>query len=238
VVRELGQGPSLFRASVGVLAIEVHDVDGLVVAAVDDGGGAETAGVKPGDIIVAAGGAPVTSSAQLRLMVNAQQKGQALSFDVRSGTAAPRKVDLAVQAVPNVVSLSDRGLRANKLALEYAYLSSSLNDVLDEVAVRLNLAALSLRLRNRADATRELERVIKVVGDGKVTASLTDAITGTAHYLLGLAAEAGGDTAAAERAWKVAALSRGNLLVENGEPLKELAEAKLGQLVARAGTSR
>jgi hypothetical protein len=229
-VRQLDEGPPLLRLKIGVLALDVQDVQGVVVGAVEEGGSAEAAGIRPGDVILSAGGTAVTTAVQLLTSVNAQQKGQPMALELRDAADAPKKIAVAVQAVPNVVSLNDQGLRSNKLALEYAFKASALTDPLDEVAVRLNMAALALRLHNRADATRELDRVIKSVADGRVPAALSDAVTGTAQYLLGLAAEAGGDMAAAERAWKIAAQSHSTFLVDNGEPLKELAQSRLGQL--------
>jgi hypothetical protein len=107
-----------------------------------------------------------------------------------------------------------------------------LNNALDETAVRLNLAAVSMRLKNWTEAQRELQRVVKIVTDGGVPAPLGDAIGGTAQYLLGISAEAIGDTATAERAWKLAAQARGNLLTENGESLKDLSEQRLNGLLA------
>jgi tetratricopeptide (TPR) repeat protein len=145
-----------------------------------------------------------------------------------------KKLDVPVQAVPNVVSLADQDLPANRLALEYAYRAASLADALEEAAVRLNLAALSIRLRNRTEAIRELERVLKVLDEGKVPAALTDAVGGTAQYLMGIAAEANGDLVKAEQAWRQAAQSRSTLLLDGGSsPIKEAAEQRLNQSAPR-----
>jgi hypothetical protein len=229
-VRQLDQRPQLYRASIGVLAIDVQDVDGAVVASVNGGSSGEAAGIRPGDTIVNAAGVPVTGVIQLVTAINAKQTGQALALEIKDPAGTSRKADVVVQAVPNVVSLADRALLSNKLAVEYVYRAAGLTDALDEVAVRLNLAALAIRLRNRADATRDLERVLKIVSEGRIPAPLTDALTGTAQYLSGIAAEASGDTAAAERAWRAAAQSTSNFLSDGGEPLKDLAEQLVNQL--------
>jgi hypothetical protein len=229
-VRQLDQAPQLFRASMGVLAIDVQEVDGAVVVSVNTGSSGVAAGIRPGDTIVNAGGAPVTGVVQLLASINAKQAGQALALELKDAAGTSRKADVVVQAVPNLVSLADRALLSNKLAVEYGFRTAGLTDALDEVAVRLNLAALAIRLRNRNDATRDLERVLKVLSEGRIPPALTDALTGTTQYLLGIAAEASGDSASAERAWRTAAQSSSNLLTDGGEPVRDLAEQRLNQM--------
>jgi hypothetical protein len=229
--------PPLFKASLGLLAVDVADVPGAIVATVEPGGSAEAAGIRPGDVIVAAGDTQVTSGSQLLGILSAHQGTQPLSVEVRDRAGAAKKVSVAVQAVPSVVALMDQSLLFNKLAIDYVYRVAALTTPLEETAVRLNLAVVLMRLGSWADAARELERVVKVAGEGRIPATLTDSIGGTAHYLLGMCAEATGDVAGATRAWKTAAQSRGNLLTDSGEPLKELSERRLNQLrTTRTGT--
>ena len=231
-VRLLDQVPQLFHSSIGVAAIDVQDTDAAVVVAVSPGSGAEAAGIKVGDAIVSAGGAAVTSVVQLTLSIEAHPAGKPLAIEVKDLAGVSRKADVTVQAIPNVVSLADQALLSNALALQYGYRSSSLADALEEVTVRLNIAALALRLRNRVDAIRELEGVARLTADGRVPPSLADAVNGTTQYLLGLALNAEGDVTGAERAWRTAAQSRSSLLVDNGEPIKELSEQRLKQSTA------
>ncbi len=226
----LDETPPLFRASIGLLAIDVADVPGAIVAAVEPAAGAEAAGIRAGDLIVNAAGTAVTSAPQLLALVSAHQGTQPLAVEVRDRAGAAKKVLVPVQAVPSVVALLDQSVLFNKLAIDYTYRAAAMTTPLEETAVRLNMAVVLMRLGSWADATRELERVVKVVGEGRVAQTLTDAIGGTAHYLLGVCAEATGDVAGATRAWKIAAQSRGNLLTDSGEPLKELSERRLNQL--------
>ena len=75
-----------------------------------------------------------------------------------------------------------------------------------------------------------MDRGTKLAGQGTIPASLGDVVNGTIQYLAGICAEAQRDLPRAEQAWKRAAQARGNLLTENGEPLKELAARRLEQL--------
>jgi len=212
-LRELDQVPPLFRASIGVLGIDVEDIDGVVVAAVDRAGGAELAGVKAGEIITGVNGAPVRGAVDLLGSIRTKAAGEKVSLDLKDRSGMARKIDVAIQSVPNVVSLADKDLPANKLLLEYGYRTSALANALEETAVRLNVAALSLRLKNRAAALQELKRVVDVVAEGRIPQPLSDSIGGTAQYLTGLAAEESGDSRGAEAAWRQAAQSQGTLLI-------------------------
>jgi hypothetical protein len=226
-IRQLDQLPALFRSSIGLFSIDVQDVDGAVVASVEAGGTAETAGIRPGDIVTGADGMPVVDTQQLLAAIGRHPSGQPLALDVRDRAGAAKKTSLVVQDVPNVVSLDDLSLPSNRLAVEFARLATDTKNPLDEAAIRLNLGVLAIRLRIWNDAIRELDRVAKLTGDGVLPAPLIDPIKGTAQYLLGVAAEGSGDTVGAERAWRVAAQSRSNLLTESGEPVKELSEQRL-----------
>lgn len=232
-VRQLDQTPTLYRSSIGVLPIDVHDVDGAVVIAVNPGSSSELAGLRPGDTIVNANGGAIRGVAELAIAVNARQAGDMMRLGVVDPAGAARNVDVAVHAVPNVVSLADRGLLTNKLAVEFTYRTAFIGNPLDEVAVRLNLATLALRLNNSPEATREIERVAGVLKDGKVPGALVESLRGTADFLQGHAAEASGDAAGAERAWRAAATSSGILLSEDGtEPVKDAVEQRLSQLTS------
>jgi len=65
----------------------------------------------------------------------------------------------------------------------------------------------------------------------RASGPLVDSIGGTAQYLTGVAAEASGDAATAEKAWRQAAQSEGTLLIEDApDAIKELSEQRLNQL--------
>jgi hypothetical protein len=207
----------------------VLDVRGAAVAAVEAGGRAEEAGIRAGEIISAAGGAPVKSASQLLDLVASHQSG-VLSLDVLAQTGVPRKVDVTVVKVPSLISLDDQSLWSNRLAVAYAALATERTAPLEQLAARLNLAVVLIRLKNYADAAIELDGVAKLAEAGALSPSLSDAVMGTTQYFIGICAEAQRDFPRAEAAWRRAAQARGNLLTENGEPLKELAGRRLEQL--------
>lgn len=231
VMAEFDKAPPLLRSSIGITPVDVLDVQGAVVAAVESGGRAEEAGIRAGEIISAAGGALVKSAAQLLDLVASHQSG-ALSLDVRAPTGVARKVDVTVVKVPSLISLEDESLWSNRLAVGYTALAAERTQLLDQIAARLNLAVVLLRLKNYAEAATELDRVAKSAEEGKIPPSMLDVVVGTAQYLIGICAEAQRDFPRAEQAWKRAAQARGNLLTENGEPLKELATRRLDQLAS------
>jgi hypothetical protein len=230
--------PPVTRSSLGLLAIDVLDVTGAVVASVEPGGGAAAAGLQPGDIVTAAAGGAVANAAQLLLAVNARPAGQALPLDIRDRAGAVKKVDVTPQRVPRLIEERDQTVLSNVLAVQFASLAYSAATPLDEVAIRLNLAGALMRVENWNDATRELEAVVKLTAGGPFPQPLKEAITGSAQYLLGACAESSGDVPGAERAWGLAAQSTSALLTDSGEPIKELAERRLSELRRTRGTAR
>ena len=232
----LDEVPSVTRASMGMLAVDVLEVQGAVVASVDAGGGAAAAGLQPGDVMTSAGGTQLNGAAHLMMLVNAQPAGQPLSLDLRDRMGVVKKVDVTAQRVPRLVELLDQTVLSNALAVHYASRAYSAATPLDEAAIRLNLAGALMRIENWGDATRELEAVAKIAA--ALPPPVKDAVAGTAQYLLGACAEAVGDMAGAERAWGAAAQSSSALLTDSGEPLKELSDRRLAQLRQARGLAR
>jgi hypothetical protein len=237
---KLDATPAVTRSSLGLLAVDVLDVEGAVVAAVDSGGGgaAPAGGLQPGDVVTGAGGKPVTSAAQLLAVAGEAPAGKPLSLDVRDRTGTVKKVEVTAQRVPRLLGDRDQTVMSNVLAVQFAALVRTAATPLDEIALRLNLAAALMRVENWADATRELETVSTLAAAGDFAPSVKSAITGSAQYLLGACAEATGDTQGAEKAWGLAAQSSSALLTDGGEPLKELAERRLADLRQTRGASR
>jgi len=226
----LDDAPTMTRASIGLLAIDVLDVPGPVVVSVEAGGSAAAAGMQPGEIVTAVGATAVNGAAQLLQIVNAQPAAQPLTLEVRDRAGTARKVQLTAQRVPRLVEPADQTVLSNVLAVQLATRVRTASNPLDEAAIRLNLAGALMRLASWSDATRELEAVIALAAKGTLPAPVRESVSGTAHYLMGACAEASGDAAAAERAWALSAQSPSALLTDSGGLLKELSEKRLAQL--------
>ena len=183
----------------------------------------------PFDVIAAADGAPVRSASHLLELVSAHPAGP-LSLDVRDPKGVARTVAVTVVKVPSLVSLEDESLLSNRLAVGYAALAAERTDGLEQLAARLNRAVVLMRLRNYPGASTELDGVTSLAEAGQLGPTLLDLVVGTTQYLNGICAEAQRDIPRAEQAWKRASESRGNLLTENGEPIKDLALRRLEQL--------
>jgi S1-C subfamily serine protease len=104
----LGRGEAPARRSLGVAvvssraarrmrrAVGLPDRDGLLVREVAPGGPAAAAGVEPGDLIVAAGGAAVTSVDDLYAVLDAHAGGRPLPLGLVRGEDE-RSVDVALE---------------------------------------------------------------------------------------------------------------------------------------------
>jgi tetratricopeptide (TPR) repeat protein len=235
LVARLDAVPVLTRRSLGMLALDVLDVQGVVVGRVDPDGGAAAAGVQPGDVITAAAGQPLTNVAGL-LTAMAGASGPQLSLDVRDRSGAVRKVDVPVRTLPYVTPPSDETVLANAraVALTARLATPAASAPVDAASLRLNLASAWMHLENWDAAVRELTQVEALANGSQLPANVKDAIVGNAQYLLGVCAARTGDASGAEQAWTKAAASSGRLMSESGEPLKELAERQLAELQNRA----
>jgi tetratricopeptide (TPR) repeat protein len=226
-VEALDASMALHTPSIGLLSIDVIGLAGAVVARVDRGSGAASAGLTAGDVIVAAGGRSLASAQALADSIRDLAPGGTLSLDVRSrGAAQVKRVELRPVLVPRALAMADQTTRFNPLLLHLRRLLASQPGT-DEPVLRLNVGIALMRLGNWQDARAELERVRLPSGGG-----VSD---GTVQYLLGLCYEAGGLFADAEKAWANAKGSDG-MLTTDGPPVKDLAAAKLAAIArSRAG---
>ena len=99
------------------------------------------------------------------------------------------------------------------------------SDPSQQAIIRLNIAVALARLGDWATAREELQRVKLPEQPGVGN--------GTVQYLLGLAAENLANRVEAETAFRAAATSSSQL-TEDGPPVKELAEARLAELLKTA----
>ncbi len=219
-IAKLDRSISFSRPATGVVAIDVADVQGAVVAAVETAGPA-AAVVKVGDMIVQADGKPVADATAFAAIVSGHKAGENVALDLRDAAGTPKKVDLPVFLTPRVIGLSEQGLPVNRILLDLRARTGDTIDPFEQSVVRLNTAVALARVGEWSAAQAELQRVKLPDRPGVGN--------GTVQYLLGVVAEALGNRAEAEAAYKAAAATE-SLLMEDGPRVKDLVEARLAEL--------
>ena len=227
-VAQIDRALSFLTPTSGIAAIDVADIGGPIVAAVDAGGPGAQAGLQTGDIIISADGKPLADAAGLAAAVSTHTAAQPLALEVKDKAGATRKVDLKVVMRPRLIGISDQTLLVNRTLVTLRARLGEATDPAEQASIRLNLAAALTRLESWNEARAELQQVTLTDGPGVGT--------GTVQYLLGLSAGRLGNRADAEAAFKAAAASS-SLLTEDGPPVKDLAEARLAEL-ARGNPAR
>ena len=225
-VGKVDRGLSFFKPSLGMTAVDVADMEGPVVVAVDPNGPAAKAGIQPGDVLLKANSQAVPDAGALINVLAGRKAGEALTLDLKDRAGAAKKTDTNIYMTPRLIGLNDQSLMVNKILVDLRNRLQSQADPTTDSVIRLNLAVALARVGNWSEARLELQRV--KLNDGPGVAA------GTVHYLLGLAAERMGNLAEAEAAWRAAAATTA-LETEDGLPVKDLAEARLQALQRRPG---
>ena len=225
-VGRLDRGLSFFRPSLGVTVVDVVDLEGPVVVAVDPSGPAAKAGIQAGDVMLRANSQPVPDAGALQTLLAGRKAADSITFDLKDKAGAAKKADVTVAMTPRLIGLTDQSLLVNKILVDLRGRLQQPGDPITDSVMRLNLAVALARVGAWADARLELQRV--KLNDGPGVSA------GTVQYLLGLAAERMGNTAEAQAAFTAAAASSA-LITEDGLPVKDLAEARLQALQRRPG---
>jgi membrane-associated protease RseP (regulator of RpoE activity) len=217
-IEKLDRLPALVRPALGLLAIDVAEVTGAVVVAVDANGPAAAARVQPGDVVVTAGGQPVPDASALSKIVAAHTPGSPLALEIRDAKGATRKADVDAFLAPRLIGLSDQTLLPNRVLVDLRARLATATDPFEQSVIRLNTAVALARTGDWSGA-RELLKQVELPDRPGVGA-------GTVQYLLGVVLVELGSRAEAEAAFKAAAASE-SLLTEDGPPVRELAEVRL-----------
>jgi tetratricopeptide (TPR) repeat protein len=219
-IAKLDRVVPLSKPAIGIVAIDVADVAGAVVVGVDTSGGTPPT-VKAGDVIVQADGQPVADALSLEKIVAAHKAGDTIALDVKDAAAAARKADVKVFLTPRLIGLSEQGLLVNRILLDLRARAADGGDPFEQAVIRLNTAVALARIGDWNAAKAELAQ-LKLPDRPGVG-------NGTIQYLIGVCADALGNRAEAETAFKAAAATD-SLLTEDGPSVKELAEAKLAEI--------
>jgi hypothetical protein len=225
-VGRLDRGLSFFKPSLGVTVVDVADLEGPVVVAVDPNGPAAKAGVQPGDVVLRANSQAVPDAAALTTLLAGRKADEDMTLDLKDKAGVAKKADVKVFMTPRLIGLVDQSLLINKILVDLRGRLEQPGDPITDSVMRLNLAVALARVGAWSAARLELQRV--KLNDGPGVSA------GTVQFLLGLAAERMGNTAEAEAAWRAAAASTASI-TEDGLPVKDLAEARLQALQRRPG---
>jgi hypothetical protein len=225
-VGRIDRGLTFFRPSLGLTAVDVADMEGPVIVAVDPNGPAAKAGIQSGDVLLKANSQPVPDAAALINLLAGRKADEDMTLDLKDRTGAAKKADTKVYMTPRLIGLNDQSLMVNKILVDLRNRLQTQGDPVLDSVIRLNMAVALARVGAWSEARLELQRV--KLNDGPGVAA------GTVQYLLGLAAERMGNIAEAEAAWKIAAQTTA-LETEDGLPVKDLAEARLQGLQRRPG---
>jgi tetratricopeptide (TPR) repeat protein len=211
-----------FRPSLGLLPIDVNGPAGTVVIAASVSDAVKVAGLLPADRIVSVNGTKVTDVASMLGALQGLGPRSTVALEVMQG-ATPKKVDLPLLEQPRAINIGDRSLMFNPLLMNLRHQLAFSANTPAEAVLRLNLGIALMRLGNWEDARVELERTTLPDGPGVAQ--------GTVQYHLGTVYEKLGRFNDASQAWKRARDSAA-WLTEDGPPVKELAEARLGSTAA------
>ncbi len=219
-VERIDRTMPLVRPVIGLLAVDVADVAGAVVAGVDANSPAAAAKVQAGDVIVSVDGQPVADAAALSKLVAARHDGDTMPLELHDASGTAKRAELKVFLTPLLMGLSDRAVLANRALLDLRARLAATNDPFQQSVIRLNTAVALIRVGECNAARVELKQVQLPDRPGVGG--------GTVQYLLGVCAEEQGNRAEADTAFTAAAATD-SLLTEDGPPVKELVPAARAQ---------
>lgn len=225
-VGRLDRALQFFKPSLGLTVVDVADLDGPVVVAVDPNGPGAKSGIQPGDVVLKANSQAVPDAATLTTLLAGRKADEDLTLELKDKAGVAKRADVKVLMTPRLIGMNDQSLMINKILVDLKARLLAPGEPINDSVMRLNLAVALARVGLWSDARIELQRVKLNEGPG--------VSNGTVQYLLGLAAERMGNAAEAETAWRAAAATTA-LITEDGLPVKELAEARLQSLQRRPG---
>ncbi len=225
-VGRLDRGLTFFKPSLGLTVVDVADLDGPVVVAVDPNGPGAKSGIQAGDVVIKANSQAVPDTGALTSLLAGRRADEDLTLELKDKAGTAKRADVKVFMTPRLIGMNDQSLMINKILVDLRARLQSPGEPINDSVMRLNLAVALARVGAWSEARLELQRVKLNEGPG--------VSSGTVQYLLGLAAERMGNVAEAEAAFRSAAATTA-LITEDGLPVKELAEARLQALQRRPG---
>ena len=205
----------------GLLAVDTRIHEGPIVLAVGAGGPAEASGLRPGDVIVAADGNPVTRALDFLEAVRAAEPGASMALSVTRGGSSS-SLSLNVGTTPLEVPLGDPSFLYNKAIVDLRH--RMVTEPENENLARLNVGLCHMELGDYETALKEyLPRV--------VLPETTGISQGTVLYYTALAYLKLGETADAARLFQQALdFPDATLQSNDGPRVAPLAQRRLREL--------
>ena len=218
--RRLGAAtPPIVRTTIHASVVDVGGVEGAAVIGVAAGGVGETAGLRPGDVIVGAAGTAVTAVSDVARVLADADPGGELPLDVRAGDGTVRATTVRVALVIDTIPLTDSGLFYNRILLDLRARTERATDDLTRSASLLSLAIAYMRLGGWDLALSALETVSLPDGPGVSGAAVA--------YLTGLCLKEIGMFPEAEASFRGALAAGDGTLAIGGPPVGPLAQRQL-----------
>lgn len=212
IIEDLDHLASLSRTWSGLITIDVKHQRGLPVLRVGQGGPAERAGIRAGEILISADGKTLASTHELLELVAAKKPDAALRLIVeQSGTS--RVVELTLGMTPVEVALNDQGILYNRLMLDLRQELDGRPGTESAAFARLNLGLCALHFGDLAAAH---EHFLAAARDLPRRPGLG---RGTALYHLGVVLERLGYSKEALESYRAAAAVEGATVIDNDGPL-------------------
>lgn len=142
------------------MMIAKNNDDQFVVTRVTPGGNAASSGVRPGDLVVEVGGAPLTNIEEFNSIADVMGQGDQLEFKFQTRGGKPRTIHVQYGTTPEVDS-ENEALNSDVETTQY---QNGLRSVLDKTTIQANYRSTV----NRSDQTPLPPKVRRATDRGAV----------------------------------------------------------------------
>jgi len=195
----------------GLITVDTLLHPGPVVLRFVPGSPAASAGIQPGEIVVAADGHPIKQTAELLAVVVRKKPKEKLALRLQ-GASGERTVDLVLGESPREVPLHDPGLLYNKAMMDLRATVDGYPGTEPAAYARLNLALCALHFQDYAGAHEYLQQAKAELPQRPGLSQ------GTALYYIGLALERLNYRPQAREAYRAAAAAKDATVIDNDGP--------------------
>ena len=220
-IDELSRATPLSGSWIGLRTVDTLVNPGPIVLQLGVEGPAAQAGIRKGDVVVAAEGAPVRDSLELIEKVREKAPGDTLTLEINRGGASS-EVPITVGTTPLEIPLNQEGFLYNKAIIDFRHLI--VTEPSAESMARLNLALCHMQLGDFETALKE--------HFPRITMRESRGISqGTVYYYTGVSYQKLEELAEAVRMFQEALnYPEATLNSNDGPPVVPLAERKLREL--------